>query len=211
MRALALYRTLPASVRFHTRVRALTCPMEAVASRLPESGRLLDVGCGHGLLSHEAALLHPGLEVLGIDPSAEKIRWAEKSGAGSSRARFRTARLEEVAEEGFDAVAVLDVIYLVPRSGWPAFLSGCRARLRPGGCLLLKDVDKVPRWKFRKCVLQETVSVRLLGITLGSGFAFAGREEMAALLRDAGFAEVRITDLGRGYSTPHVLYEAARA
>jgi 2-polyprenyl-6-hydroxyphenyl methylase/3-demethylubiquinone-9 3-methyltransferase len=211
LRALALYRALPAGVRFHTRVRALTCPMDAVVSRLPEDGRLLDVGCGHGLFSHEAALLHPDLEVLGIDPSAEKVRWADESAAHSPRVRFRTARLEDVEESGFDAVAVLDVLYLVPRADWPAFLSGCRERLRPGGRLLLKDVDVRPRWKFRKCVLQETLSVRLLGITLGRSFAFAGREEMAALLRDAGFDEVRITDLGRGYSTPHVLYEARRA
>jgi len=211
LRALELYRTLPAGVRFHTRIRALTCPMAAILERLPGAGRLLDVGCGHGLFANEAALVRPGLEVLGIDPSPGKIRWAERSLLPGSRVRFRPARLEDVQEGPFDAVAVLDVLYLVPRAEWPAFLAGCRDRLRPGGTLLLKDVDVCPRWKFRKCVLQETVSVRLLGITLGSAFAFAGQEEMAGLLRRAGFADVRVTDLGRGYSTPHVLYEATRA
>lgn len=210
MKALELYRTLPAGVRFHTRVRSFTCPMGAIVARLPESGRLLDVGCGHGLFANEAALRNPGLEVLGIDPSADKIRWAEATVAGASRIRFRAARLEDVGEDCFDAVAVLDVLYLVPRGDWPAFLSGCRDRLRPGGRLLLKDVDVQPRWKFRKCVLQEAVSVRLLGITLGGSFAFVGPEEMTGLLRDAGFSGIRVSDLGRGYSTPHVLYEAVR-
>jgi 2-polyprenyl-6-hydroxyphenyl methylase/3-demethylubiquinone-9 3-methyltransferase len=184
--------------------------MGAVLARLPASGRLLEVGCGHGLFANEAALGNPGLEVLGIDPSAEKIRWAERSTAGGGRARFRAERLESVGEDAFDAVAVLDVLYLVPRAEWRSFLSGCHARLRPGGRLLLKEVDVRPRWKFRKCVLQETVSVRMLGITLGRSFAFAGREEMAALLRDVGFSDVTVTDLGRGYSTPHVLYQALR-
>jgi hypothetical protein len=59
-------------------------------------------------------------------------------------------------------------------------------------------------------VAQETLSVRLLGITHGHAFDFAGREEMAGVLAAAGFARVTVTDLGRGYLTPHVLYEAQR-
>lgn len=210
MRALALYRELPAPVRLHTRVRSFTCPMAAVAALAPATGRLLEVGCGHGLFANEAALRNPGLQVLGVDPSAEKIRWAEATVGQRPGIRFRRGRLEDVPEQGFDAVAVLDVLYLVPRGEWPGFLRGCLERLRPGGRLLLKEVDLRPRWKFRKCVLQEAVSVRLLGITLGTAFAFAGREEMAGLLREVGFSGVGITDLGRGYSTPHLLYQALR-
>lgn len=210
MRALALYAGLPGPVRLHTRLRSFTCPMAAVVARLPATGRLLEVGCGHGLFANEAALANPGLTVLGIDPSPEKARWAERSAAGREGISFRTGRLEELAEEGFDAVAVLDVLYLVPRADWGAFLRGCRDRLRPGGRLLLKEVDKRPRWKFYRCVVQEAVSVRLLGITLGGRFAFAGRAELLALLGEAGFTQARVTDLGRGYWTPHVLYEAIR-
>ena len=53
--------------------------------------------------------------------------------------------------------------------------------------------------------------MKLLGITLGGGFAFAARDEMLALLAEIGFRDIRAVDLGRGYLTPHVLYEAARA
>jgi len=210
LRALALYAALPLGVRLHTRLRAASCPMPAVLESVPAEGRLLEVGCGHGLFANEAALRHPGLEVLGIDPSPEKIRSAEATVAGRPGIRFRRQRLEELTEGDFDAVAVLDVLYLVPREEWPSFLRQCRDRLRPGGRLILKEVDREPRWKFYRCVLQEAVSVRLLGITLGQAFAFAGREEMAGLLRDAGFADVTVSDLGRGYWTPHVLYQAAR-
>jgi 2-polyprenyl-3-methyl-5-hydroxy-6-metoxy-1,4-benzoquinol methylase len=210
LRALALYGPLPATVRFHARVRAFTCPMQAVVARVPETGRLLEVGCGHGLFANQAALSNPALQVLGIDPSADKIRSAQATAAGRAGVRFSAQSLESLAEGSFDAVAILDVLYLVPRSEWPAFLAGCRERLRPGGKLLLKEVDVRPRWKFYRCVLQESVSVRLLHITLGGAFAFASREEMAALLAQAGFTGVVVTDLGRGYWTPHVLYEAVR-
>jgi len=105
---------------------------------------------------------------------------------------------------------VLDVLYLVPRAQWPSFLTACRSVLREGGRLLLKEVDVRPRWKFYRCLLQEALSVRLFGITLGGAFAFAPRAELLAVLEAAGFRDVAVTDLGRGYLTPHVLYEARR-
>jgi len=208
---LRLYASSGAAVRGHTRIRAWTAPLADLAARTPETGRLLEVGCGHGLFANACAVGHPGLEVLGIDPAPAKIAAAEASVGARGNVRFRCQRLEELPERGFDAVAVVDVLYLVPRREWTAFLGRCRDVLRPGGRLLLKDVETRPRWKFYRCVAQETLSVKLLGITLGSGFAFAGREEMVALLSELGFGDVRAVDLGRGYLTPHVLYEAARA
>ena len=211
MEALDLYQGLPAAVRMHTRIRSWTCPMGPVLERVPPAGRLLEVGCGHGLFANAAALAHPGLEVLGVDPDPRKIRWAEKTVGARRNVRFRTEELVAVVERGFDAVAVLDVLYLVPRAAWPSFLAGLRERLRPGGRLLLKEVEAKPRWKFYRCVAQEALSVRLLGITHGGAFAFADRREMESLLREAGLQGAAVTGLGRGYLTPHVLYEAKRA
>jgi 2-polyprenyl-6-hydroxyphenyl methylase/3-demethylubiquinone-9 3-methyltransferase len=209
--ALDLYQGLPASVRLHAKIRSWTCPMGRVLERVPGGGRLLEVGCGHGLFANEAALAQPGLEVLGVDPDPRKIRWAEATVGARRNVRFRTQELTAVAERGFDAVAVLDVLYLVPRAAWPSFLAGLRQRLRPGGRLLLKEVEPRPHWKFYRCVAQEALSVRLLGITRGATFAFAARPEMESLLREAGFQITAVTGLGRGYLTPHVLYEAERA
>jgi 2-polyprenyl-6-hydroxyphenyl methylase/3-demethylubiquinone-9 3-methyltransferase len=208
--ALALYRGLPAPVRLHTRVRSWTCPLEPVVERMPADGRLLEVGCGHGLVANAAALSRPRLQVLGVDPDPGKIRWAQATVGSRPNVRFRAGYLGAVAERDFDAVAAVDVLYLVPRPEWDGFLAALRDRLRPGGLLLLKDVEPRPRWKFYRCLAQETASVRLLGITRGGAFAFAGRAEMEAVLRAAGFEDVQATGLGRGYLTPHVLYEARR-
>jgi 2-polyprenyl-3-methyl-5-hydroxy-6-metoxy-1,4-benzoquinol methylase len=211
MKALSLYEDLPLRVRLHTRIRAFTCPMNRVVERAPGAGRLLEVGCGHGLFANEAALRNPRLHVLGIDPDREKVRWALASIKGRDNVVFRQERIENLAEDAFDALAILDVLYLVPRADWTSFLSRCREALRGGGRLLLKEVDVRPRWKFYRCVLQEQLAVRLLGITLGGSFAFAGRKEMRRLLEEVGFANVAVSDLQSGYLTPHVLYEAARA
>jgi 2-polyprenyl-3-methyl-5-hydroxy-6-metoxy-1,4-benzoquinol methylase len=211
LKALGLYRGLGTAVSLHTRIRAFTCPMDAILARVPDEGRLLEVGCGHGLFANEAALRHPKLGVLGIDPSAPKIAWAEKTARDRPNVSFRVQPVEQVTETGFDAVAVLDVLYLVPRSQWLEFLRACRARLRMGGRFLLKEVDVRPRWKFYRCLVQETLSVQMLGITLGHEFAFEPPARMVELLEEAGFRGVSVVPLGRGYLTPHVLYEATPA
>jgi 2-polyprenyl-6-hydroxyphenyl methylase/3-demethylubiquinone-9 3-methyltransferase len=185
--------------------------MAEVVARAPELGRLLEVGCGHGLFANACALRSGELQVLGLDPSPAKIRAALASVGARSNVRFREGRLESLGEGGFDCVAILDVLYLVPRAQWPEFLRSCRDALRPGGQLLLKEVAPRPRWKFYRCLLQETLSVKLLGLTLGGAFAFAGPSELRGVLEAAGFSQVKTTDLGRGYMTPHVLYEAVRA
>ena len=184
--------------------------MAEVVARVPQRGRLLEVGCGHGLFANACALTRPELQVLGVDPAPSKIRAAARSVGGRGNVRFQEGRVESLGERDFDCVAVLDVLYLVPRDGWAAFLGACHASLRPAGRLLLKEVDVRPRWKFLRCVLQESVSVKLIGLTLGGGLAFAGRDEMKGALLAAGFADVTVSDLGRGYLTPHVLYEARR-
>ena len=81
--------------------------------------------------------------------------------------------MRDTPERDFDTVAILDVLYLVPRAEWMNFSGECRERLRPGGRLLLKEIDTRPRWKFYRSVLQEFVSVKALGITMGNSFQFA--------------------------------------
>lgn len=205
-----LYASSGAAVRGHTRIRAWTAPLAALAERAPDQGRLLEVGCGHGLFANACALLHPGLDVLGIDPAPAKIEAAEATVGTRGNVRFRCQQLSDLPERDFDAVAVVDVLYLVARAEWATFLGRCRDGLRPGGRLLLKDVDTRPRWKFYRCVAQETLSVKLFGLTLGGAFAFASKGAMIEELEALGFRDVRATSLGRGYLTPHVLYEAVR-
>jgi 2-polyprenyl-6-hydroxyphenyl methylase/3-demethylubiquinone-9 3-methyltransferase len=210
MKALSMYRTLPLAVRLRAAMRANTCPMGPIVRRVPDQGRLLEVGCGHGLFANEAALLSPRLSVVGIDPASEPIRWAQTTVGSRSNLVFRCDRVEELGDGDFDAIAIVDVLYLVPRFSWLAFLGACRERLRPGGRLILKEVDTTPRWKFYKCLAQETISVRLLRVTLGNQLTFVPRDEMYRILNDAKFQDVTATDLGRGYSSPHILYEATR-
>ena len=60
--------------------RTLAPMHRRIAAEVPvEGGRMLDVGCGPAQLTREIARSRPGLSVLGVDPSPDMIRQAERA------------------------------------------------------------------------------------------------------------------------------------
>lgn len=209
--ALAVFGPLPLQERLFVRARLFTAPLQALADRVV-GRRVLDVGCGHGLLCAMVALGFPDREVVGIDPDPRKIDWARRSVGRLGNTRFEVTTVEKLAalEPGsFDTVLVADVLYLLPEAAWPDFLAACHALLKPGGTLLLKEAEDDGGWRTKKALLQEQLMVKVLRRTHGSGgLGFSPREKTAALLAAAGFQVGQIVSLARGSSTPHVLFMA---
>jgi len=208
--ALSLYRAQSLGVRLHTRLRAWSAPLESVVEVIPRGRSLLDVGCGHGLVSNAVALRDPGMRVLGIDVSEAKIASARATVGARTNLEFRRAFLEDVEESGFDAVSLIDVLYLVPAASWAAFLARCFDRIAPGGAFVLKEIGTEPRWKFQRLKLQEFVSTRILKITAGDRMHFESADDLRKRLVETGFEEVRVHHLDAGFTSPHVLLTGRR-
>jgi 2-polyprenyl-3-methyl-5-hydroxy-6-metoxy-1,4-benzoquinol methylase len=203
--ALAAYRDAPPGDRLHVWIRWLTCPFPPVVDVLPHSGRVLEVGCGHGLFSTYAARRLPGASVQGVDIDPDKIAVAQGS-VSSGRPGFAVAESGVLPAGPWDAVVLVDVLYLLDRAGQRALLESAAGVLAPGGVLVVKDMATRPRWKARLNELQETVSVRVLRITAGSArFAFVEPDERASWLQAAGLVDVRARRLDRGRAHPHHL------
>ncbi|KQS73799.1 hypothetical protein ASG41_00920 [Modestobacter sp. Leaf380] len=209
---MAAYRDAPTGDRLHLLVRWLTCPFPPVVEALPAVGRVLEVGCGHGLLSSYLAARRPGVTVHGVDIDVDKIEVARASvPAGETRLSFGASPSGAVPEGPWDGIVLVDVLYLLDEQGQRALLVECASRLAPGGRLVVKEMATRPRWKARLNALQESVSVRVLGITEGSrDFAFVDPDVRARWLVEAGLTDVRARRLDRGRAHPHHLL-AARA
>ena len=204
----SLYHDAPLAVRAHVRVRWATCPFRAVAAQLPPGGRVLELGCGHGLFSLLAALSSPGRAVLGVDVDGRKV---EHGRAAARRARERgfdcdiaVAPPGEVPEGPWDAIVVVDVLYLLDAGTQRRLLGDCARRLAPGGVLAVKEMTLSPAWKFRWNRAQETLAVRVLGITHGGELTFVAPSEMEEWMAADGL-EVGHLSLQRGYPHPHHL------
>ena len=208
-----MFDGLPLKERLFVRGRLATAPLGALAARA-EGARLLDVGCGHGVLVALLAADSPARHVVGIDPDERKIEWARASVGRLPNVELRACTIEVLAAERpaeFDTVLVADVLYLLSAAAWRPFLAAARVLLRPGGRLVLKEAEDDGSWRVKKALFQEQLMVRMLRRTHSSGaVGFAPRATLESAVRTAGFAIEETVPLARGYSTPHLLIVARR-
>ena len=203
--SLGRYRGQPLGIRGFVLARHILAPLARVMDAMPASGRILDVGCGHGLFANALGLGSPAREVLGVDPSGAKIAVARASSSGVSNVHFQQGLVQDIQEGEFDGISILDVLYLLPVEEKLAVLRACRERISPNGVLVLKTNDTRPPWKYRVARLQEQLMTGL-GLTLGHGeLHFMSREQNAGLLELAGF-QPRIVDLNNWLPYPHVMF-----
>jgi 2-polyprenyl-3-methyl-5-hydroxy-6-metoxy-1,4-benzoquinol methylase len=211
--SLNVFAHLPLKERLFVRGRLATAPLEALAARA-EGARLLDVGCGHGVLVALLAVGSPARHVVGIDPDERKIDWARASVGRLANVELRACTIETLAAERageFDTVLVADVLYLLAAAAWRPFLGAAHELLRRGGRLVLKEAEDDGSWRVRKALFQEQLMVRMLRRTHSSGaVGFAPRATLEAAVRAAGFAIEEVVPLARGYSTPHLMIVARR-
>src|SRR5215510_4189633 len=103
--------------------------------------RILDIGCGGGVLSEPLARL--GAKILGADPSEENIA-AARAHAGESdidvNYRATTAEALADANERFDVVLAMEVVEHVADVG--AFIDSCAAMVKPGGLMIAATLNR---------------------------------------------------------------------
>jgi SAM-dependent methyltransferase len=142
--------------------------------------RLLDAGCGDGLLSMALAKRHRDWTVLGVDQRADMLEGARARarGRGIANVDFEAADLTEPLPSGFDAVLAIECLHEIPddRSALEA-MSGA---LRPGGLLALQ----VPERDWRP-VLPGSSGIWREEVRHGYG-----EDELAEMLRRAGLEPV---------------------
>src|SRR5579864_5056723 len=105
--------------------------------------RILDIGCGAGLLCEPLTRL--GAQVIGVDPSASNIAAARlHADKGHLSIDYRCTTVEEMdVRERFDIVLAMEVVEHVTDVG--VFLSRCAAMLKPGGLMVISTLNR--NWK----------------------------------------------------------------
>jgi len=116
-------------------------------SRSPKSAkpleglRVLDIGCGGGLLSEPVARM--GAEVVGADPSEKNIGIASTHAKASGVAvDYRAVTAEQLAEAGetFDIVLNMEVVEHV--ADVELFMNTCASMVRPGGLMFVATINR---------------------------------------------------------------------
>jgi 2-polyprenyl-6-hydroxyphenyl methylase/3-demethylubiquinone-9 3-methyltransferase len=103
--------------------------------------RMLDIGCGGGILSEPLARL--GADMVGADPAAENIAaasaHAQESGVDVD---YRATTAEQLAAQGeqFDVVLAMEVVEHV--ANVEAFIATCASMVKPGGLLIAATLNR---------------------------------------------------------------------
>lgn len=190
--------------RLHVLGRYLTCPFTRVLDEFPRDARVLEIGSGHGLFALLIAE-NGAREVVGVDPDLRKSLLPSPS----KRVR-KIAGYDECVRGTFDAVAICDVAYRLPLDVQRALLARVLERLRPGGVLVLKEMDSGHRWKMKWARVQEWLSDTFLQLTHGEGFVYESQDEVRELLESAGFVGFTARSIDAGYPHPHIVYTARK-
>lgn len=156
---------------------------------LPFAGlRILDIGCGGGLLCEPMARL--GAEVVGADAAARNIPvaqvHAEQSGLTIDY-HHTTAEDMAAAGEQFDAVLNMEVVEHVadPLS----YLTACQQLLRPGGLMVASTLNRNPK-SFVMGIVGAEYVMRWLPKGTHDWKKFITPDELFDLLKKAGLDPV---------------------
>lgn len=155
--------------------------------------RILDVGCGGGLVAEPLARM--GAAVSAIDPGAETIAAARAhAAAGGLPIDYRVARIEDIAAAGetFDVVTCLEVVEHIPDVA--GFLATTAKAVRPGGLLIVSTLNRTLKSYALAIVAAEYV-LRWLPPGTHDWNRFVTPAELAIYLRRAGLEPPRVTGL----------------
>ncbi len=150
--------------------------------------RILDIGCGGGLLSEPMARL--GADVVGADAAAGNIPVAQIHAAQAELTidyRHTTAEDMAAAGEQFDVVLNMEVVEHVASP--ISFLTACQQLLKPGGLHICSTLNRNPKSYVMAIIGAEHV-MRWLPKGTHEWSKFITPDELFALLRDAGLTPV---------------------
>jgi len=190
-----LHRLNPVRLAFIRDRVAAHAGRDPLAERPLQGLRLLDIGCGGGLLAEPLARL--GAEVVGIDASPENIEVAARHATESGLAiDYRLTSAEALAEDltatgaRFDVVVNMEVVEHVADAA--AFLHASAALVEPGGAMVLATLNRTPK-AFALAIVGAEYLLGWLPRGTHDWRRFLRPSEVAALLRDGGVEIAELT------------------
>lgn len=164
---------------------------DVMQRKAPGPIRMLDVGTGTGRFLAQAAAALPGSEIVGVDLSPWYVEHAREQlgsvAVGAPRVQVANAEALPFADESFDVVTSIFLLHELPRRVRRVVLTEMRRVLKSGGLIVLEDAAQPSDAPELRPVLEQFSKDMHEPF-----FADYQRDDLTALLEDAGFSGVRI-------------------
>jgi 2-polyprenyl-6-hydroxyphenyl methylase / 3-demethylubiquinone-9 3-methyltransferase len=167
--------------------------IERLASGL-DGKRVLDVGCGGGILAE--AMAGRGAQVTGIDLADKPLKVAMLHGTETgSRVDYRLVSAEALAAESpgsFDVVTCMEMLEHVPEPA--STVAACARLAKPGGWVIFSTINRNPK-SFLLAIVGAEYVLRLLPRGTHEYARFIRPSELAGHARAAGLEMADITGM----------------
>ena len=165
--------------------------------------RVVDVGCGGGILSESMAAR--GANVIGIDLSDKALKVAKLHLLESGhQVDYRKITVESLATEHpqhFDIVTCMEMIEHVPDPA--SVIKACAQLVKPGGWVFFSTINRNPK-AYLFAIIGAEYILKLLPRGTHEYAKFIKPSELAHMARDAGLAETKI--IGMTYNPITKIY-----
>ncbi len=158
-----------------------------IQERVPMTGkRVLDVGCGGGILAD--AMARQGADVLGIDLATKALKVAQLHAleAQTPRVQYREVSAEALAAEqpeSFDVVTCMEMLEHVPDPS--SVVRACATLVKPGGHVFFSTLNRNPK-SFLFAIVGAEYVLNLLPRGTHEYAKFIRPSELASYARSAG-------------------------
>ena len=186
-------------VALYAYLRWRLCPFEQIENHIPKKGRIIDVGCGYGLLANFLILRSSKRDVTGVDLSEKRIGIAQKTTDNRKKICFKLVNVLDLQLGKYCAMVMSDFLHHIDYEAQEELLTRCYQKITPGGLLIIEEVDNKPLWKY--CF--NTVVDRMLNI--GERIFFRNQREFQELLERIGF-QVSIKKAHKGLPLSDVIF-----
>ena len=143
-----MYDFLGLSDKIYIRLRWRLCPFLLIERFLPKSGKMIDVGCGYGLLANLIALKSADRDVHGFDLSRKRVEIAKKTIVNRKNIHFEIKNVKDLKLASCDAIVMSDFLHHIPYAEQERLIKQVHGKLKSKGIMIIQDIEKRPLWKY---------------------------------------------------------------
>jgi uncharacterized protein len=130
-------------LEWYTRIKlSMEKDYDLIHRNVPRDARIVDVGCGNGMISYMLAFTSGQRKILGIDYDEDKIELATNCISKNGNLSFAAADAVSYDYPESDVFILSDVLHYMPPEKQELLLSSCIGKLSENGSIIIRDADK---------------------------------------------------------------------
>lgn len=174
---------------------------------IPDTGKIIDIGCGYGFLPLMLKMRSDAREIIGLDYDEDKIAVAHNIATEYEKLDFKCQNIIEEKLEKTDVIILNDVLHYMPKIEQGKVLDNCFNAINSGGKMIIRDANKDNKKGTKATAFTEFMSIKFLGFNkmLYDEVDFLSGAELEAKARQSGFEVEVIKDSKLNSNTIYIL------